>query len=95
MWKAMRRLDAWVWGLLALLLGLALTAKVAHLEWSSEWRESNRVRQASADSVGQALVSQLRACEMLVRSMQSLFLASDAASYVTGEILSVDGAAQT
>ena len=53
-WKAMRRLDAWVWGLLALLLGLALTAKVAHLEWSSEWRESNRVRQASADSVGQA-----------------------------------------
>ena len=79
-WKAMRRLDAWVWGLLALLLGLALTAKVAHLEWSSEWRESNRVRQASADSVGQALLSQLRACEMLVRSMQSLFLASDAVS---------------
>ena len=69
-------LQAWALGFLALLFGLAITAWISHLEWGREHSERERGLSLSARDVESALRSELESCEMLLRSMQSLYLAS-------------------
>ncbi len=68
--------QAWALGLLALLFGLALTAWISHQEWGREYSERERALSVTARDVESALRSELAACEMLLRSMQSVYLAS-------------------
>ncbi len=68
--------QAWGLGLLALLFGLALTAWISHLEWGREHSERERALSIAARDVESALRGELAACEMLLRSMQSVYLAS-------------------
>ncbi len=72
-----RGLHAWGWGIAALLFGLALTAWIGHVEWGRERRDQERAFKESADAIVFALRSELQACELVVRSMQSLYLASE------------------
>lgn len=68
--------QAWVPGLLAMLFGLALTAWISHVEWKRERSERDRVFAVAIRDVQAALRSELKSCEMLLRSMQSVYLAS-------------------
>ncbi|WP_460813096.1 bifunctional diguanylate cyclase/phosphodiesterase [Luteimonas pelagia] len=71
-------LPAWAWSLLALLLGVAATAWAARIQAAG--LDADR-RAALADIAGNgytALQAELDACALLVRSVQSVFLASEA-----------------
>lgn len=68
--------QAWALGVIALLFGLALTAWIGHLEWGREHAERKRVLSNTVRDVESALRGELAACEMLLRSMQSVYLAS-------------------
>lgn len=71
------RVPAWVWSLVALAVGVALTW------WVAQWQERRHI--AEREMTGQhmlgssysALEERLRACALMVRSVQSLFLASE------------------
>ena len=68
--------QAWILGVLALLFGLALTAWISRVEWGRERAERQRSLDIAASDIEAALRSELDACEMLLRSMQSIYLAS-------------------
>lgn len=72
-----RGLHAWGWGIVALLFGLALTTWIGHVEWGREHRDQERAFKESVDAIEFALRSELQACELVMRSMQSLYLASE------------------
>ena len=77
-----RARDAWVWGLIALLLGLVLTAGLTYREWQRDTVQERQAFQARLAGVEAALRSQLRTCELVIRATQSLYLAS---TEVTGD----------
>ncbi len=68
--------QAWALGVLALLFGLVLTVWISHLEWGREHTDSQRGLGIAARDVETALRGELQSCEMLLRSMQSVYLAS-------------------
>ena len=70
------RLQAWLLGLLALLIGLVLTAWISHVEWGRQHTERERALNVAARDVEIALRGELASCELLLRSMQSVYLAS-------------------
>ena len=70
-------LPAWAWSLLALALGICLSLWVATLQQRRLESEHRRAMENIADSSQTALLSRLRTSELLVRSVQSLFLASE------------------
>ncbi len=70
-------LPAWVWSLLALALGVALSYWIATLQQGRVEVEQRRTLTHVTESGYAALVDQLEACELLVRSVQSVFLASE------------------
>lgn len=74
---ALRAIDAWAWGLLALLLGLALTFGLSYREWQRDRQQRHHELHARLAEVQAALANRLRICELAVRAMQSLYLASE------------------
>ena len=68
---------AWLWSLLALLVGLALSLTAAWLHQSAiSGSERNRLERRAERSFA-AVQTQLENCGLLVRTVQALFLASD------------------
>lgn len=68
---------AWVWAACALLLGISLAVWLAN-EQNRELQADHRASLESvADTSHQALLDRLRACQLVARSVQTLFLASD------------------
>ena len=67
---------AWVWALVALLVGVALSIWLAQGQQQRVDARRHAELQAAADSIAAAVGDRLRTCEMLARSVQSLFLAS-------------------
>jgi diguanylate cyclase (GGDEF)-like protein/PAS domain S-box-containing protein len=78
------RLTTWLWSLLALLSGLALALAVHHQQKQRFQVERTLVRNELANKAYVSLQGRLRAAELLLRAVQSLFLSSeevDAAEY--------------
>ena len=67
---------AWVWSLLALVLGVALTLWTVSIQKDQEDAERRLAFQHLADRTHAAILDRLQACEMLARSVQTLFLTS-------------------
>lgn len=72
-----RRLTAYLWSLLALLLGLAIALTVHHQQQRQQEVERNFVRDELANKACAALQAKLHLAESLLRAAQTLFLASD------------------
>lgn len=72
-----RRLTAYLWSLLALLLGLALTMAVHRQQLQRKQVEQDFVRNELANKSYAAVLAQLHSAEVLLRAAQTLFLASD------------------
>lgn len=70
------RVPGALWGLLALLCGLALTLALHRQQLSEQWVSHDAAMRALADKGYVALQSELQSSELLVRSVQTLFLAS-------------------
>ncbi|MFN7183470.1 MAG: EAL domain-containing protein [Thermomonas haemolytica] len=75
---ARRRVPAWAWGLLVLLLGLGGALWLASLERDRSEREARREFVKQVERFSSSLHEQLRQCEQLIRAFQSIFLSSDA-----------------
>lgn len=71
------RLSAWASALAAFLLGMMLTAWLAHSEMRRAQQEARRLFEQETAQVADAIGGQLAQCGHLIRSFQSLFLASD------------------
>ncbi|WEN15294.1 EAL domain-containing protein [Rhodanobacter sp. AS-Z3] len=71
------RLAAWLWSLLALIVGLALVAAVYQQQQQRHRAERALVAGELADKTYVALQNKLLSAESLLRSVQTLFLASD------------------
>lgn len=71
------RLDAWAWGLLALLMGLAVSADLGYRQRQRALDASQQQFEGTAERVESALRRQLEDCRQLARAIQSLYLASD------------------
>lgn len=71
------RLTAYLWGLLALLLGLAMTLTVHYQQRYRQAIEQTFVRDELAGKSYVALQTKLHSAESLLRAVQTLFLASD------------------
>ncbi len=65
---------AWIWSLVALAFGIALTYWIAIQQQERNQAEEQRAFAHVANGVHLALVEQLDACERLVRAVQTLFL---------------------
>jgi diguanylate cyclase (GGDEF)-like protein/PAS domain S-box-containing protein len=74
---ASRRLNAYLWGLLALLFGLALTLAVHNQQERRQQAEQASLRNELAGKGYLALQAQLHSAEWLLRAVQTLFLVSD------------------
>ena len=72
-----RRLSALLSALVAFLTGLSLAAWIARGEMQRAQAEADRQFQQETARVADAIGSQLAQCEHLIRSFQSIFLASD------------------
>ena len=72
-----RKLTAYVWSLLALLFGLALTVIVHWQQLQRQQAEQDFVRNQLANKSYAAVLAQLHSAELLLRAAQTLFLASD------------------
>ncbi|WP_158601678.1 bifunctional diguanylate cyclase/phosphodiesterase [Solilutibacter pythonis] len=68
---------AWLWSLLAFVLGVVISFWFAGLEDERAIKEHARVFQAGAESVYSALEYRLQSCELVLRSMQLFYLSSD------------------
>ncbi|WP_425543170.1 bifunctional diguanylate cyclase/phosphodiesterase [Rhodanobacter soli] len=71
------RLTAWLWGMLALLSGLALALAVYHQQKQRREVEQTFVRDELANKAYAALQTKLHSAESMLRAVQTLFLASD------------------
>ena len=78
MHEQIRRRNALAWSGVALLLGLMLSAAVAHYDYRVLRAERDVQFERLAERSFDAMENQLAVCGLLVRSVQSLFLASDA-----------------
>jgi diguanylate cyclase (GGDEF)-like protein len=67
----------WLWSLVALLIGLALSVGAAWLHHSTLVRAERNTLERRAERSFDAVEAQLKACGLLVRAVQALFLASD------------------
>src|SRR3546814_13381462 len=67
---------AWVWALVALLLGVAISVWLAQGQQQRVDARRHAELEATADTIAATVGDRLRTCEMLARSVQSLFLAS-------------------
>ncbi|MDE2407276.1 MAG: EAL domain-containing protein [Xanthomonadaceae bacterium] len=74
---AHRRVPAWAWALLVLVLGMALTLWQADGEKRHSRSEAQRVFVQETEGVAEALRAQLGQCGHLIRAFQSIFLASE------------------
>ncbi|RZA15664.1 MAG: bifunctional diguanylate cyclase/phosphodiesterase, partial [Lysobacteraceae bacterium] len=72
-----RGLPGWAWALLVLGLCLGLTHWFTQGERRRAERESDKVFHAEVDHIAARLESQLDECEHLIRSFQSVFMASE------------------
>lgn len=73
-------IPAWVWSLLALVVGVACAIWAANLQQGRMQAEQDKALVAIAEGTPVALHSQLLACELMVRALQSLYLASSQVS---------------
>ncbi len=71
------RLAAWLWSLLALLSGLALTMAMHHQQQQRLQVERTLIRDELANKTYASLQGRLYAAESLLRAAQSLFLSSE------------------
>ena len=71
------RLTAWLWSLLALLAGVALALAVHHQQKQRQEVEQTFIRDELANKTYAALQGKLHSAELLLRAVQTLFLASD------------------
>ena len=71
-------LPAWMWSVLALLLGLAGSVWVANQQYRQSLADHAAALSAIADRSYESLNARLDACALLVRSVQSLFLTTNA-----------------
>ena len=74
------RVSARAWALATVVLGLAMTLWVAHLERRRSGEEARRVFVQETIGVAEALHAQLDQCGRLIRAFQSIFLASEEVS---------------
>ena len=71
------RLSAWLWGVLALLVGLAFTLAAHRQQQQGQLAAQSTVRTELADKTFAALKARLAAADAMLRAVQTLFLASD------------------
>jgi diguanylate cyclase (GGDEF)-like protein len=71
------RLPGWLWSLAALALGVAVSYWVADRQQARVEQEQRAAFIRLAEDGQAAIVSNLHACEMLLRSVQTVFLASE------------------
>jgi CHASE1-domain containing sensor protein len=69
---------AWLWSVGALVLGLAVSVVAASLHHEAIARAERTTFERRAERSFDAVETQLRSCALLVRSVQALFLTSDA-----------------
>lgn len=72
-----RDLSPWVAAAIALVLGMSLTLWLSRGEEERAARDRQRAFEAAANNIAAAVISQLADCERLIRTFQSVFLASD------------------
>lgn len=75
-----RRVPAWVWALVAFLLGACLSLWLARAEWRRGERDAQHVFERETENVAAAIRGQLDQCAHLIRTFQSIFLASESVS---------------
>ena len=75
--RAIRGAPAWVWSLLALLLGVALSLWLARMQAQRVQADRQSVLAATAENGFQSLAAHLLACELLVRSVQTVYQTSN------------------
>ncbi|MFA6984912.1 MAG: EAL domain-containing protein [Arenimonas sp.] len=68
---------AWLWSIVALVLGLSLAFGVAWMHHSALARSEHYQLERRAERSFDAVETQLKACGLLVRAVQALFLASE------------------
>jgi len=71
-----RRVPAWVWAVVAFVLGMALTLWLANAEKHRSRNEARRVFVQETRGVAESIRLQLEQCGHLIRAFQSIFLAS-------------------
>lgn len=71
------RLSAWLWGVLALLVGLAFTLAAHRQQQQGQLAAQSTVRTELADKTFAALKARLAAADAMLCAVQTLFLASD------------------
>ena len=69
---------AWLWSAAALVLGLSLSALGAWTQHESLERSERALLQRRAECSFQSISAQLGSCALLVRSVQTLYLSSEA-----------------
>ena len=67
---------AWVWSLVALLLGVSISIWLAHGQQRRIAADQRADLDVMAETVTESVRERVRSCELLARSVQSLFLAS-------------------
>jgi CHASE1-domain containing sensor protein len=72
-----RGFNPWIVALIALLLGMALTSWLAHAATARVQAERQRAFGVAARGVVASIAAQLSDCERLIRTFQSVYLASD------------------
>ncbi|RNF85882.1 bifunctional diguanylate cyclase/phosphodiesterase [Montanilutibacter psychrotolerans] len=78
--EAAQRFPAWLWGLMALAFGVAVSLWLAQVQKQQHQAERAAAIERVAENGYRALRSRLESCELLVRSVQTLFLASESVS---------------
>ena len=69
--------QSWLLGMLAMLFGIFLTGWISYVDWTRDHADNQRMFAVAAKEVESALRSKLAACEQLLRSMQSVYIASE------------------
>lgn len=72
-----KRVPAWVWGLLVFAIGIVATALLAKNEQQRDLQEARQQFSLEAKRFSSAVERQLHACDALIRSFQTMFLASE------------------
>lgn len=72
-----RRVPTWTWAFIAFLSGMALTLSLADGEKHRNERDARRSLTVETERVAEAIEIQLNQCGQLIRTFQSIFLASD------------------
>lgn len=73
-------IPAWLWSLVVLVIGVGLAIWAANVQQARMQGERDAALLGLAEAAPEALRSDLLACELMVRALQSLYLASNAVS---------------